>query len=781
MNRKLAVQIIIGSIIAVCITSVFFILKLSPVGNDIYGHLYKAQVLTDCIKKGNLYPLYTKEWYNGIQLFRYWPIFTYYVLALLDLLSGSVINAYYLFAGVTFFISYMGWILIGKRENKPVFVFIAIIYWFLPDNLRVFFGEGNLSRVMIASILPLFFYFYTNLIEYKKSFIITSLMVAVITSTHFMLAAMCAIIFVIYGFFSGISKRTQFYGLAAFVAGLMIAGLLLLPGLSGGIVSDSSSAAVDTIEGWSQPLIKSINPFNRMSRAICCSFGLSILLLTIYGIFTAVRTGKSKSGFIIGLVFFILTDSMFTGIFKQLPLSQVFWMSRFVQMTYILILYDYGRMDFKLTENVVIAGLILLDIIPSLMFFDPYMSDDTNLRKDMLLDEAASLTDNRLGLIDESLFGSYPSYYVLENNVPYIQGWAIQGASTAENIINVTEAVKKGYYNYAFDNIIRLGADTVLIRKQFVKDEASLMKSAQAYGYSLADSNENVYLFDITGVSGGFGVVSDYRNIAIGSSSIYISYMYPGFKQGNSDNLSDYSFEELSGYKKIYLSNFTYDDEEETYELIQKLSDAGVEIYIDSTHLPINVLSISEFMGVESRFISIYDLNSIKYRNMNIELNLPYEWYTTYLVPEEGYDVCTYEYGKQTLNYLARKDNITFIGFNLIYLYYEEENEDLLACIDDIMNIGNEDRITQERIVPVDVEYGDNLITVSAPEKVNTTLAYQDNFRADSNIYNDNNLLVVEEGITNIRIGYRYFSIGLICTLFGYAFMLCLFWKLELK
>lgn len=781
MNRKFAIQIIIGSIIAVCITSLFYILKLSPVGNDIYGHLYKAQVLTDCIKQGNLYPLYTKEWYNGIQLFRYWPIFTYYVLAILELLSGSVIKAYYLFAGITFFISYMGWILIGKRENKQVFIFIAVVYWFLPDNLRVFFAEGNLSRVMITSMLPLFFYFYTNLIEHKKNFIITSLMVAVITSTHFMLAAMCAIIFVIYGFFRGIPKKTQFYGLGAFVAGLLIAGLLLIPGLSGGIVSDSSSAAVDTIEDWSQPLIQSVNPFNRMSTAICCSFGLSILLLTIYGIYIAVRTGQEKCGLVIGLVFFILTDSVFTGIFKQLPLSQVFWMTRFVQMAYVLILYDFGRLDISLTGDVIIAGLVVLDIIPSIMFFNPYLSDDTNLKRDLLLDEASQLTDNRLGLIDESLFGSYPSYYVLENNVPYIEGWAIQGASTGENIINVTEAVQKGYYDYAFDNIIRLGADTVLIRRQFVKDEAALMVSAQRYGYSLVDSNENVYLFDLTDVTGNFGVVSTYRNLAIGSSSIYISYMYPGFKQGNSNNLSDYSFEELSQYKKIYLSNFTYDNEEETYDLIKKLSDAGVEIYIDSTHLPINVLSISEFMGVESRFISIYNLNSIRYKDMTVELNLPYEWYTTYLVPDEEYEVCTYDYGQQTLNYLARKDNITFIGFNLIYLYYEEENKELLSCIDDIMNISNEDRITQERIVPVEVTYGNNTITVNAPEKVNTTLAFQDNFRSDSSIYEDNNLLVVDEGVTNIKIYYKYLIIGLICSAAGYGLMLAIFWKLELK
>lgn len=47
-------------------------INFEPSGGDIYGHLYKSQVMYESIKGGNWYPLFDFKWYNGIQLYRYW-------------------------------------------------------------------------------------------------------------------------------------------------------------------------------------------------------------------------------------------------------------------------------------------------------------------------------------------------------------------------------------------------------------------------------------------------------------------------------------------------------------------------------------------------------------------------------------------------------------------------------------------------------------------------------------------------------------------------------------
>lgn len=777
------IEILLGIVIGGAITLYFMLTDFTPVGNDIFGHLYKAEVLYDNIRQFNFYPLYTTEWYNGIQLFRYWPIFTYYVLAFVNFLTRDIFTAYYVFAGLTFFMAYMGFVLIGKREGKnAIFALIGILYWFLPDNLRVFFGEGNLSRVMIYAMLPLFFYFYTNLLEHKKNFILTSLLAALITATHFMLAAMCAVIFVIYGFFKGMKYRTQLYGFYVLATGILIAGMLLLPGLSGGLVSDSSSAAVDTIEDWSQPLYESVSPLNRTSADSCCAFGIGVLVMAVLGLMAAKKNKEEKSGMVVGLIFFILSDTVFTGVFKQLPLSQVFWMTRFVQMCYILILYDFGRLTLTPYKKYAVIGVTVLDILPSLPFF-AMKSDLGYQENEYLLEQACNITQNRMGFVDESIFGSYPAYYALKKKTPYTQGWAIQGASTSANIVSITECVQRGHYGYAFHQLLQLGSDSVVIKKSFVKDYDALLLAAEEYGYEFVSESSEAYLFDLTGVTGNFGVNSSYNSLAIGDSSIFISYIYPGFKQSDTEYLTDYEIEELLQYDKIYLSNFKYDNLAHAEEMVRGLSDAGVKVYIDCTHMPINVMAISEFLGVESRFISISQFDTIRYGEQQVQVSMPYEWYAAYLVPdhEENLVEYTYSYGPQTIDYLIEMDNISFVGLNLVYLYYENESEELLKLLDAIFDITEEDRSVAEEIVPIRLQYGINRIMIETEKQVNTTIAFQDNFKSDREINSENNMLVAGEGITVISIYYKHLLLGFLCSVAGYAFMLAVYWKIELR
>ena len=65
-KKKLIWQLGIGIIISVGITLYLALTSFIPTGNDIFGHLYKAEILYDNLKQWNLYPLYTTEWYNGI-------------------------------------------------------------------------------------------------------------------------------------------------------------------------------------------------------------------------------------------------------------------------------------------------------------------------------------------------------------------------------------------------------------------------------------------------------------------------------------------------------------------------------------------------------------------------------------------------------------------------------------------------------------------------------------------------------------------------------------------
>ena len=103
---KVFLYIFLTVIVAAAFTTVLFYTNHYPAGSDVYGHLFKANVLYHAILDGKWYPIYTPYWYNSIELFRYWPPFSYYILAGLQFLcNGNVIQAFPLFGGVCFLIS----------------------------------------------------------------------------------------------------------------------------------------------------------------------------------------------------------------------------------------------------------------------------------------------------------------------------------------------------------------------------------------------------------------------------------------------------------------------------------------------------------------------------------------------------------------------------------------------------------------------------------------------------------------------------------------------------
>ena len=195
--QKLFVACIFILVSAVLLVNYIQALGIYPTGFDVFGHLFKSNLLYENIKEGNLYPLYTNLWYNGLQPFRYWAPLPYYLLAVLQFIAdGDVMNSYLLFIGVSFTVGALGWIKFGIKHNR---IFLATVigclWFFLPDNARVFFSEGNIPRMVIAMILPYLFYYIWEFVEYKRKYCIFPVIIfmCLITLCHVMVAAMVGI------------------------------------------------------------------------------------------------------------------------------------------------------------------------------------------------------------------------------------------------------------------------------------------------------------------------------------------------------------------------------------------------------------------------------------------------------------------------------------------------------------------------------------------------------------------------------------------------------------
>lgn len=781
-DRFIWLEIAIGAAMCIGLFLFFYLRGFQPVGADVYGHLYKVEFLGERIKQGDFFPLYTEHWYNGFQIFRVWPIFCYYVMAIGYLITGSLLYSYYLLFVTVFAVGYIGFCLIGNREHRYIFIAIGICYFFFPDNIRLMFGEGNIARIFMFGMLPLFFYFFTNLIEYKKSLIPTVIMVAIFVCTHIMLAAMCAIIFSIYGFFLGLKKGTWYYGALAFVLGILLSGIVLVPALlSDAVAGAGTTSAGNRMSDWMQELSLSLSITQRADGLTSCSFGISVVLLAVL----AIIFGKRKVGSIIALIFFVLSAEQFLPILEKMPLQQAFWMLRYVQMCYVLICYEWGFLEFKKKPLIALTFVaVLLDAYPSRGFF---LTIGEPIEEGAYLEEAAELTSNRLGVVDESSFKSYISYFALEKDLLYVQGWDIQGASTNLRVVYMTEAAEYGYYSYTFRELLELGCDSVIIKKGILPNDfktSEVTEAAEQYGYTFVSENDTAILYDLKGVDGQFGVNMESDNLAIGSSALYVSYRYPSFVAGSSNAIEDYTYEELASYKKIYLSGFTYEDQEAFEKLLQKLSDAGVEVYVDASDLPQNRYGMAELFDIEVQDIRLEKTGDWTFGENRYDINLPYEWVGTYLTSSSD-DVTVENFTTEdlTLGYYASYENIHVIGMSLPYLLMETEGEDLAevrSLVEEIFAIDDSDQAVSYEIVPMTVTYDNEGITIETDEDVCTNVAYQDNFVSEQEFGVKNALIMVKAGTTRITQVYARFAEGLTTTILG-AILTILVWVLLFK
>ena len=166
-------------------------------GYDTWGHLFKSDLMYRSIKEGNYYPLFTNLWYNGVQPFRYWAPLPYYLLAALQgLANGDIITTYYYFAGLSYFVGGCGWLLWGISSRRMTLcTFIGLLWFFFPDNMRVFFYEGNVPRMVTTMLIPYLVYFIWLFIQKDKKYaaLCITLLTAIIALSHLMISAMMGI------------------------------------------------------------------------------------------------------------------------------------------------------------------------------------------------------------------------------------------------------------------------------------------------------------------------------------------------------------------------------------------------------------------------------------------------------------------------------------------------------------------------------------------------------------------------------------------------------------
>lgn len=759
-----------------------------PYGSDTMTYLHKGNLVYQSIREGNWFPLYDSGWYNGVDVSHYGNPFSGYFLAFCQWIAGgNVTNGYLLFVGILFFLGSMVWLFIGKRKKRMFLgCVLGILWFFMPNNLYVLFFEGNLPRAFCLAVLPALVCFAYDYAREGKWWDLVRILLCflVVTLFDFDFGIMCVVSLLLFTVISGVlwgkwRNSLQMLGMA--LISFLVTGL----GTISYLFSSAGISKSETMENYFQNLLKTLNPAERYtSLNAYYYFGLAACLLALFGFLCSRR--KSMPGFAVGIFLLLSTATALYPLMKVLPGSDYLLMCEYISIGLCFILYAFLTWD-TLRKPILVLFCILLaaDTIPSLNLVYGTMSgvsvaerfdeqDETTLIK-----EAKEISNQRIALFDGGELESMGAYLVsdYENGKAAAFGADYSSASTTGNVSQLNRALTAGFYPYVFDRCKELGNDTILIKLSqldtYGEPVEKLDAAATANGYELAGESEFYRLYHLN-QEGNWGTVTDYSAIGIGSGAASIALGFPAVEEVSETNLNDFTFEELSKYKTIYLSDFTYRDKEKAEDLIVKLSEAGVRIVILADGIPEDTASkAKEFLGVVCNSISFsngYPLLDTVDGVLDCDL-FPsgYEdWNTVYV---SGLDETWGTVREDNLDLdfcgTVKNENIVVTGLNLTYFYALTKDEGVGNFLSRLTDLSG-DELPEREIVPLNITYNNNAIQItSEKDNVNTTLAYHKIFRSTQNFEQENNLLYVNAGTTEITMKYPHLYIGLALTVLG--------------
>ena len=558
-----------------------------PAGSDTMYHIYRGDYVYNSIKDGSWYPLYDYMWYNGVELMRYWAPLAVYFMAFCEMLAdGNMLIGYLIFVGIISVLGALSWLYIGIRMKRPVLgAFIGFIWFFMPNNLCALFVEGNLARSLSMIFLPLFIYEVSEYLKDRKVIRIPFVMISfiLIALCHLGYAGMVALAVLVYcivHMIEGYSKRAAADIVISILLSFMLIGVWLVASLNGGITSLDNS---ENMANFFQKIVYTLNPVDRITTDYAhFYFGLAAAILAVGGMFFGYK--KSRAGFVTAIITLICTATAMYPVLKILPGSQYLWMLRFISIALCMILYSFLKWDtLKKPLIVFFCVLLVLDIVPSIPLITGGLdtisitkngvsintdNDSVWDRLDMqqdntLISKAQSITKQRIALLDDSSLGSMGAFLVSDwnNAIPAAYGAGREAANTSTNIVRINRALADGNYYYVFDRCRELGNDTVLVRLSSLEKYGVSVKdmdmAAGASGYSVAGENAAYRLYHMDTYD-NWGTISKYEVIGIGSGTPLISQSFPAVEETDSDNLNDYSYEQLSQYKQVILDGLVY-------------------------------------------------------------------------------------------------------------------------------------------------------------------------------------------------------------------------------
>ncbi|MBR1669930.1 MAG: hypothetical protein IJ695_04455 [Butyrivibrio sp.] len=764
-----------------------------PSGEQTWFYIYRGNLIYKALMRGEIYPLFDSAWYNGIQPLRFTSPLALFLLAFCNIAAyGQIYVSYIFFCIVLFILGQISFTICGFIAKRPVSgAVIGAIYFFCPTNIYMLFAYGDLAISLCLCFVPLLLCLLITYLDSGRSRALFGAIIVfcLIILSHTGFSALLFLFIILYlllqRFFFR-NRRRMVKTITGLVISYAICGIFVLP-----LVEDGYDfERFDRARQFFQSILITLNPLYRVDvSAYMIYFGISLVIISVLGIL--VSNKRSAPGFLVAIVLVLVSTPSAYEMIKVIPGAEALWMMLLLPVGSCMVLLSV--LYWKKLRKWIFAAFILIiciDSLPSLYFIygnhnrlQPF-ERFKRVSENTYIDKAKELCGQRIALIDLGTLGGEAAY-IISNYAPVkneVFGIGYETAKTADNVSRINMAMADEYYDYMFDRLLMLGADTVIIQKeQAVYGESSLIKldrAAENNGFDILYENGDYMLYKHKDLNLTFGTKAVYDAIGIGYSAYSLSLAFPNIKEATDDYLDHYTYEELSKYKVVYLSGFYYEDREVAEDLVQKLSQNGVRVVILADGMPEDRESRTKtFLGVTCNVIQFENGYPILYTDDFGELDCDlfprdYSKWITYYLNGLG-DVRGTIYDNEIeLAFMGTgiNENICYVGLNIPFYYYLTKDKNAGNIMQWVMGM-DAGQLPDRSLIPYELTtFNGGMIINSTEDNLNTSISYQDIFRSDQTIGEENNLLTVNKGTTIISYAYPYLFKGLLVTVAGFAF-----------
>lgn len=665
-----------------------------PSQTDLLGHLTKVIYLAEQLSEGHL-PSWFPYWYNGSTTTQYYVPLSYYLMIPIYLATHNLMMTYKLFCVSMMTIGSLGvWAFCNKNIGRGCGLVGIILFSLQPILLESLYREGVVAQGPIYALTS--WYLFLVLSCAKKptrgKFFGTTLSVTLLIMSHAMHAYMIClatmIVLFVFILLKKITIRTFFITAGTIVFSGILTAFWSLVGVTGlenpGIPYLLPEAAADTTAKLQWFLPDSKDAFLHFSIEV---LGLSVLGLFGYLICSLLKKNNENikyygaASLLLTFVTVILSFGYQIPGFELLPLASGLVPGRILTFTavtgaisgsyFIYMIWNIKKMRFLLKPAALVMIVYVCIRLNPLVRTYPYTDDEA-------FHTMTAVVDNNEDAFEKgryhwySTIGSSEVYFSYLHNYNISNGWNIEGTTQNRIIYNNNIAFPIKEYGYILKEIALWNVKYLLLDDSYIDIMGPLKTDL---GFEEAEENREGLTLLVNDQPSSYYLL-DHRNALIVSDGLQgLSINFPNLVQGKSENLWDYSEEELQEYDLIYIIEPTIDSRTDKSRFEKKVTDlvnTGVKVIIEAA--PSNIFDIFGVQTKDEVFegspnLTVTELSPIQTGDVSIDKNSYYARVRGLYGLDEVYADFKYDNSDIRTNVLGTKKvgkgEVVFVGAHL--------------------------------------------------------------------------------------------------------------------